>query len=826
MERTEDGISKCKQRRLSDNGFTSSHEMIEDLESLEGTEEYNADSIFSQETQAYSQDVGGLDEVQAYNETDGDESVPKMTKLKSVMVDANFIADILSDVDVSEIYDKLKDIRSNENRIEVVTNQLLERRSKVKAPAKPSMTGANLMKDFVKIIDSATKNMPALPVSAEDIEELLVASQNRKDRVDHVFSQILNLHFLKRKGNGDVIKDMKIVIVRCPGIPFEEISKMMLQKKTHTDRTQQVLDYFVPKRTDLQKSDSVVSVSALANDLLYKDTRIIAKVMPDIDRNEIYAYLEAHHDEKNRIQVVIEELMKMKQGGESLASLDVTTDGLITSPKPSKGIFNIQDEVDELRQIFPDCDPNYLYDELEKKADDKERMKTVAMAMFEDKKYPKLKEREEQENKISTRNRIKNLKFDMEEFMQKFPEPVKFFEDDNRKMNENYSKHVDIQIRNDFPQLKGKYIKKILDKHNHHYTTTRKDIQADVADAQLRNQRKKMKSKPRTKTVNLPEDPDEFFYYEILYCEHEPLIKDHLEEKERFLQLQRKQAKENGELFECGCCFDDECMFEEMSVCAEGHLFCKECIRRSSEVIIGDGKTKFPCLLDSCTEEFPVSVLQQILPTNMFSILLRRLQEEEIKQAGIPDLVSCPFCSFATIMSDEDKVFKCMNPECLKESCRLCKEPNHVPYRCDEVEKQGETNMRTFIENMLTEAMLRTCHECGKRFMKEVGCNMMTCVCGAHMCYVCREPGIGYDHFSGDNCNEDSMKKLHLKEMKEAAVAAKEKYLHDHPECAEIDLKFDPIKLVEEFAAAQEEDEDEEYDEDDDDDDDMDDYER
>lgn len=42
------------------------------------------------------------------------------------------------------------------------------------------------------------------------------------------------------------------------------------------------------------------------------------------------------------------------------------------------------------------------------------------------------------------------------------------------------------------------------------------------------------------------------------------------------------------------------------------------------------------------------------------------------------------------------------------------------------------------------------------------------------------------------------MKKLHLKEMKEAAVAAKEKYLHDHPECAEIDLKFDPIKLVEE----------------------------
>ena len=34
--------------------------------------------------------------------------------------------------------------------------------------------------------------------------------------------------------------------------------------------------------------------------------------------------------------------------------------------------------------------------------------------------------------------------------------------------------------------------------------------------------------------------------------------------------------------------------------------------------------------------------------------------------------------------------------------------------------------------------------------------------------------------------------------MKEAAIAAKEKYLEDHPECADIDMKFDPNKLVEE----------------------------
>ena len=41
----------------------------------------------------------------------------------------------------------------------------------------------------------------------------------------------------------------------------------------------------------------------------------------------------------------------------------------------------------------------------------------------------------------------------------------------------------------------------------------------------MRGQRKKLKVNPRTTLVSLPDDPDEFFYYEVLYCEHEQLIK-------------------------------------------------------------------------------------------------------------------------------------------------------------------------------------------------------------------------------------------------------------------------------------------------------------
>jgi hypothetical protein len=53
MERTEDGTSIGKKRKLSENGLVSSHENFENTQESENTEEYS-NSMFSQETQAYS----------------------------------------------------------------------------------------------------------------------------------------------------------------------------------------------------------------------------------------------------------------------------------------------------------------------------------------------------------------------------------------------------------------------------------------------------------------------------------------------------------------------------------------------------------------------------------------------------------------------------------------------------------------------------------------------------------------------------------------------------------------------------------------------------
>jgi TRIAD3 protein (E3 ubiquitin-protein ligase RNF216) len=95
------------------------------------------------------------------------------------------------------------------------------------------------------------------------------------------------------------------------------------------------------------------------------------------------------------------------------------------------------------------------------------------------------------------------------------------------------------------------------------------------------------------------------------------------------------------------------------------------------------------------------------LSPKLFSKVAQKKALEEIKSAGIEELEMCPFCDFATIPAEGYNIFTCLNPECMKESCRMCKEPSHVPLRCDEIEKDEDVRARTFVENKMTEALLR-----------------------------------------------------------------------------------------------------------------------
>ncbi|CAG0889581.1 unnamed protein product [Cyprideis torosa] len=233
-----------------------------------------------------------------------------------------------------------------------------------------------------------------------------------------------------------------------------------------------------------------------------------------------------------------------------------------------------------------------------------------------------------------------------------------------------------------------------------------------------------------------------------------------------------------------------------MFPCPDAHIFCQACVRTHISTLIGQGKVEFPCLNPECDAGYPVETLKPLLKQAQFSRLLQRCAAQAVMTAEIPNLVQCPFCDFATIMDNpNDRVFTCLNPECSRESCRLCKEPNHVPLRCEEVEKESEIRARTLVEEKMSEALMRECWQCKKKLIKDEGCNKLTCPCGAKMCYLCREPVKDYSHFSDNDPNKcpvwTDSRIVHAKDVASAATQAKEE-LKSKGQAA--NLKYDPTQ--------------------------------
>ncbi|KAF2266790.1 hypothetical protein CC78DRAFT_107591 [Lojkania enalia] len=282
------------------------------------------------------------------------------------------------------------------------------------------------------------------------------------------------------------------------------------------------------------------------------------------------------------------------------------------------------------------------------------------------------------------------------------------------------------------------------------------------------------------------------------------------EENRRAEEENLLQAQLNGEMNECQCCFD-EFPLNRMVCCngSQAHFLCTDCASKAVEAEMSNGRCRPKCFADTaCGGTYSRQQLQGFLDVKSFDRLERMQQQEDLAAAGL-DLDECPFCDFKQECPpiEVDREFRCLNPKCGKTSCRLCFKESHIPRSCDEAKKDSNITVRHQLEEAMTDAIIRKCNRCKNPFVKEYGCNKMTCTkCGNVQCYVCSKDVKDYNHFGSENSNtrcplHDNVEVRHEQEAKKAETEALARLRAEHPDIPEEELKIqvsDRVKSAEE----------------------------
>lgn len=287
-----------------------------------------------------------------------------------------------------------------------------------------------------------------------------------------------------------------------------------------------------------------------------------------------------------------------------------------------------------------------------------------------------------------------------------------------------------------------------------------------------------------------------------------------------------RRAEAANEMEECGCCCTEypqnrmvRCENSDPSV---NHWLCYACVKTYVESQLGLMQHELVCIhLDGCSATFSMSQLRLAVSPRSIAKLEQYRQQAEIRLAvengTLDELEECPFCDFKAIVPtsvQEDREFRCANDSCGIVSCRLCKLETHIPLSCEEQAKERGLDARHIVEEAMTEALVRTCNKCKNKFVKDYGCNKMTCpTCGTHMCYVCKQTVTNYNHFSDSHrpaipgasgpkkCPlHDDVEARHDADVKKAEEEAMRKVREENPDLSEEELKLqvsDAVKKAE-----------------------------
>ncbi|KAJ3429064.1 e3 ubiquitin-protein ligase [Anaeramoeba flamelloides] len=347
-------------------------------------------------------------------------------------------------------------------------------------------------------------------------------------------------------------------------------------------------------------------------------------------------------------------------------------------------------------------------------------------------------------------------------------------------INKRYKKQAFKTLKNDFNQYPSSVIRKIFKVNKYYYSPTYLQLSKVEATFESFTPRQIKKINKHHLSSRMKR--------EIYFIKKEnrkmKMKKEEEEEEVNGSGQDRKKLDQNDNIGEsvCSCCYVSYNV-DQIVRCKAGHLICVNCLNGTVKYAIGMRKNEIKCPTaeTNCVETFSNRVLVNNVPKKVLNLFERLVQESEISLAGIKHLKKCPFCNYAVIIRNPNKrTLECMNPKCLKDSCLRCGNEAHKGKSCEQVKKQKNIGLRTYMEEELTKALLRTCNKCGQKYFKNEGCNKIDCShCGEIMCYICGESinKETYDHFSneGSICKLWTTKKEDQERVRNAKINAKKK---------------------------------------------------
>ncbi|ESQ32692.1 hypothetical protein EUTSA_v10005453mg [Eutrema salsugineum] len=217
----------------------------------------------------------------------------------------------------------------------------------------------------------------------------------------------------------------------------------------------------------------------------------------------------------------------------------------------------------------------------------------------------------------------------------------------------------------------------------------------------------------------------------------------------------------------CDICIEDDIPSSAMTRMECGHCFCNDCWKEHFTVNINEGKSKrITCMAHKCNAICDEDVVRKLVSPELAEKFDRFLVESYVEDNKMVKWCpSTPHCGNAIRKAEEDEEVE-VECSCGLQFCFSCLSESHSPCSClmwklwrKKCEDESET------VNWIT-VHTRVCPKCNKPVHRSDGCNLMTCICGQHFCWLCGG-ATGRDHtwtsISGHSCGrykEDKVRQM------------------------------------------------------------------